>query len=64
MVDNFKVNLIVAICVGLAGAIFFTFFPEIFREKKGFKDFIGIFILSFIGFAFVGFVFALFFGTF
>jgi fructose-specific phosphotransferase system IIC component len=64
MEDNFKVNFIVAICVGFAGAIYFTFFPEIFREKKGFKDFIGIFILSFIGFAFVGFIFALILGTF
>ena len=58
-----EANFIVAICVGFAGAIFFSFFPEIFREKS-FKDFIGIFILSFIVFTIAGFIFALILETF
>jgi hypothetical protein len=61
---NFKVNFIVAICAGFAGAIYFSVFPEIFRDLKSFKEFIGIFILSFILFAFAGLIFALILETF
>ena len=55
---NFKVNFIVAICAGFIGAIYFSVFPAI-SEGESFKEFIKIFILSFIGFSFAGFIFAL-----
>jgi hypothetical protein len=55
----YKVYFIVAICTGFAGAIFCSVFPEIFREVKSFKEFIWIFILSFIVFAFAGIIFVL-----
>ncbi|KPK36733.1 MAG: hypothetical protein AMK70_01260 [Nitrospira bacterium SG8_35_1] len=60
----YKVYIIVAICTGFAGAIFCSVFPEIFREVKSFKEFIGIFILSFIVFAFAGIIFVLILETF
>jgi len=58
-----NINVIVAICAGSAGAIYFSIIPA-FLKRKSFKVFIVEFIVSFIACTIIGLIISLFFAFF